>query len=83
MLMCVCARVCFSPVERSQSEHQLILSALKLFPVLIDQIDPPELYYISRIVMIETLDRGHISETHMHIHTHTHTDSVLVPILNV
>ncbi|XP_012679599.2 cyclic nucleotide-binding domain-containing protein 1 [Clupea harengus] len=48
------------PVERSQSEHQLILSALKLFPVLIDQIDPPELYYISRIVMIETLDRGHI-----------------------
>ncbi|XP_062377570.1 cyclic nucleotide-binding domain-containing protein 1 [Sardina pilchardus] len=48
------------PVERSQSEQQLIQSALKLFPVLMDQIDPAELRDISRIVMIESWDRGHI-----------------------
>ncbi|XP_063062956.1 cyclic nucleotide-binding domain-containing protein 1 isoform X2 [Engraulis encrasicolus] len=48
------------PVERSPAEHQLMLSALKLFPVLMEQIDPPELRYISRMVMIESWDRGHM-----------------------
>ncbi|KAL2085740.1 hypothetical protein ACEWY4_019060 [Coilia grayii] len=47
------------PVERSPSEIQLMMSALKLFPILMDQIDPPELRYISRMVMIESWERGH------------------------